>query len=159
MKIFRNGILWFFFTQALVSGLAFILWFVPSPFDRFFVPCHGVLYLALNSLLFLPVYLLAGFALGKLLRIDAGRNALLATFGVCAVLLTAPFVVALVLDDHSVWTLYIVADMPHWWVMRQLSTSVDYASPANLLFTVGPPAVFALGIWLQKIAFRKKYTQ
>jgi len=159
MKFFRKGIPWFFITQIFISAAIVLIMLTVgfhNPLERFYDPQHGTLYIALNSLFFLPVYLAAGFALGRILHIDAGRRALLLTFGICAGLMTAPYVAAVLMDDHSIWMIYAMANPPWWWMMMMLSTAAHYASPVNLLFSVAPAAVFAMGIYLQKKCFRSQ---
>jgi len=127
-----------------------------SPFAGLYEPGRGWVYIAMNGLLFLPIYLLAGFALGRALRIDTAKKSLIIGASAWAAVLTALFAAACIFDDHSGWMMYYWLNVPHGWTLMEISRSSDYASMAGLLFTIAPPAVFALGVYLQKKFLKKK---
>jgi hypothetical protein len=149
-KLFRQSVTWFVIVYIMVSLGALVMFVtVPRPFAGLYEPGHGALYVAMNSLLFLPVFLLAGFVLGRALRMAADRKSLIGT-GICAIVLTVPLVVVSIMDDHSIWMMYTVINPPYGYTMMEFSSTADYLTWASLLFTAAPPLVFLLGIYLQQ---------
>jgi len=151
-KIFRKSVTWFIIVYLLVSAIALVMFItVPRPFAGLYELGHGALYVALSSLLFLPVYLLAGFALGRAFHMDADRKSWIGA-GVCAIALTIPLVAVTIMDDHSWWMIYTVLNPPYGYTMMEFS--IADVSWASLLFTVAPPLVFAFGVFLQQSVFK-----
>jgi len=155
-KLFKQSVTWFVIVYILVSLVALVMFItVPRPFAGLYEPGRGALYVAMSSLLFLPVFLLAGFVLSRALRMVADRKSFVGAV-ICAIVLTVPLVVVSIMDDHSIWMMYTVINPPYGWTMLDFSSSADYASGASLLFTAAPPLVFLLGIYLQQIVFKAK---
>ena len=158
MVIFRKSLTWFIIVQIIISE--FILLAVGltrlSPLAVYYRPLQGAVYIAANSLLFLPVYLVAGFVLGRAFRIDPERKSLTTTTLLCALILTTLFAITAMIDRHSTWLLYTYFNVPHGWTMMRITAASDYRSIAGLLYTIAPPLVFTLGIAIQDVLAQQK---
>ena len=158
MILFKKSLTWFIIVQILISE--FVLLAVGltrlSPLAVYYRPLQGALYIAANSLLFLPVYLVAGFVLGRVFRIDPDRKSLTTTTLLCAVILTTLFAITAMIDKHGTWLLYTYFNVPHGWTMMRITAASDYRSVAGLLYTIAPPLVFTIGIAIQDTLAQQK---
>jgi hypothetical protein len=124
---------------------------LPHPLENYYSPGNPSLYLFLSSLIFLPAYLVAGGVVVIFIRIEERAKDLLIAGSIWAgglSLLWALFLVFSLPVNPEVWALYGSLNVPAGWALGAITKFSDYLSPVGLAFTILPPTIFMLAVFL-----------
>jgi len=155
LKNIKKGIICFLVSQFMVN---LIVTFViginsPSPFAELYSPQNTFLYMLFSSLIFMPIYFLFGLIECRIFKFNSTKRSLIYIALFCAIIQSALFIWVMLINDHSVWLMYLMLNSPHGWIIGKVG---DYNNLFGFLFTILPSIVFVLGAYLQnKIKLRK----